>query len=90
MPRISVQCLPLGELFDHISSCYAPDHQGAGADVPPKDRLPIMCGTEGPLLWLVCPGGQVSSTHTHAHIDTFKCMHTATDYHKRPHMQFHP
>lgn len=46
------------------------DHQGAGADVPPKERLPIMCGAEGPILWLVCPGGQVQIPYiyTHKHI----------------------
>lgn len=82
-----LRCPPEGALFDHISCCNAADHQGAGADVPPKERLPILCGNEGPLLWLVCPGGQVRITHmhacsTHAHTHTHLCineMHTHSD-----------
>lgn len=61
------ECLPSGAVFDHILCFNAPDHQGASADVPQTEGLPIMRGTEGPLLWLVCPGGQVRNTHSHKH-----------------------
>lgn len=64
-------------LIDHISRSCAVDHQGAGADVPPKERLPIMCGAEGPILRLVCPRGQVRIAHTHAH--THSPMHASSD-----------
>ena len=70
---------PEGALFDHISCCNSADHQGAVADVPPKERLPIMCGNEGPLLWLVCPGGQVRITHTHTYTNTL--MHALINAH---------
>lgn len=44
-----------------IKACpvYA-DHQGSCPDLPPEDRLPLLHVHEGPVLWLVCPGGKVS------------------------------
>lgn len=57
-------CLLVALLYC-ISCCNPPDHQGASADVPPNEGLPIMRGTEGPVLWLVCPGGQVRAMHAH-------------------------
>ena len=56
---VSFQMCTVHQIIFHVV-----DHQGAGADVPPKERLPIMCGNDGPLLWLVCPGGPVRITHT--------------------------
>ena len=44
------------------------DHQGASAGVPPEDRLPVLCGTERPLLWLVCAAGQVSTVPVIANV----------------------
>lgn len=71
MPPVLSFVSPEVHGLTHIPFCNSPDHQSAGADVPPKDRLPILRGTEGSLLWLVCPGGQVriinTLTHTHTH-----------------------
>lgn len=71
---------PSGAPFDHISRYCAVDHQGAGADVPPKERLPIMCGAEGPILRLVCPRGQVriAGAHTHTHSQMHACSDRVT------------
>lgn len=41
------------------SSVYS-DHQGSGPNVPPEEGLPLLRLHEGPVLWLVCPGGKVS------------------------------
>lgn len=63
-----------GVPLDDISHYCAIDHQGAGADVPAKERLPIMCGAEGPILRLVCPRGQVWIAHAHTHALTNACV----------------
>lgn len=70
-----------------ISCFYAADHQGAGADVPPQERLPIMCHNGGSILWLVCPGGQVRHTHTQRCAHKYMC--TASGWRTRPHMPFY-
>ena len=73
------------------------DHQGAGADVQPEDGLPVLYRSEGPLLRLVCPGGQVggllhvtcphASTHTrkHTRMRTRKNTRMRTRKHTRKH-----
>lgn len=38
------------------------DHQGSSPSLPAGDELPLLHRFEGPVLWLVCPGGKVSRT----------------------------
>lgn len=76
-----VQRLPWVLLLDQISCCNAADHQGTGADVPPDERLPIMCHNGGSILWLVRPGGEVR--HVDALINT--CTQRQTNTHTPTH-----